>query len=561
MPGGYMWNQPEELKLIDLYYNSKYKTGQYDSQGFRKFFYNIVKPTCDIATKFIDLDTRDILLTPEMGNDELRVFLMQRRLKQWLKDSDFGVFLNDITQLLPVYGHVVVKKSKEGWSPVPLQSLRHNPAAKGMVSGSFAEVYTMDSQELMDSGWDTKELFERGEEEEYVIYDFFTKTSRGWKREVKGDLWARKIGGAINRSVESEINYQADTKWVGSVTLFTEELKEHTYREIKWENVIGRAMGRGFVEYLKDNQIARNEAENLERKGMAIHSTPLFWSNDPEIEGKNTLTNYPAGTVIKTSGLQPVATEARNLPQFAATRQNWDMNTERKTFTSDITTGASLPSRTPLGVANQQATMAASFFERKREEVGLFLKDLLLEDIIPSFVSDTTKEHTMIFSCTDEESQWLDDAITETLIGEKIHEYVQKTGFWPSKEQKELLRLEVQDKLKGRKNRFLKIPSGFWKNAHYMVDINITGESMDTGVRSQILQLAMQIIGTNPAVVQNPMTKQIFFKFLAMGGINPTEIGLGYESPSDQGQMQPGVAGSMAAPGAVAGQFKVTQQL
>ena len=90
MPGGWRFNQSEELKTIDLYYNSQYKTGQYDLQGFRKFFYNIVKPVCDIATKFIDLDTRDIILTPEHSNDELRVFLLQRRLKQWLKDVDFG---------------------------------------------------------------------------------------------------------------------------------------------------------------------------------------------------------------------------------------------------------------------------------------------------------------------------------------------------------------------------------------------------------------------------------------------------------------------------------------
>ena len=39
MPGGYGFDHVETLKTIDLYYNSKYKTGEYDSLGFRKFFF------------------------------------------------------------------------------------------------------------------------------------------------------------------------------------------------------------------------------------------------------------------------------------------------------------------------------------------------------------------------------------------------------------------------------------------------------------------------------------------------------------------------------------------
>lgn len=561
MPGGYYFNQPETLKMVDRMYNSKFKTGQYDPQGFRKFFYNIVKPTCDIATKFIDLDTRDILLTPEHVNDELRVFLAQRRLKQWLKDVDFGVLLNEITQDWPAKGHVVIKKSKDGWKLVPLQNIRNNPAASGLVSEDFAELYVMSHDELVDMGWMTDELSDRGHMEEYVIYDCFTKSKKGWKREVKADLWSkRRPGGGMVRSVESEINHRGED-WVGSICIYEEELKNHNYRELAWERVPGRALGRGYVEYLEDNQIARNETENLERKAHAFHSTPLLQTRDEEVAGKNALANYQPGDIIRSSSeINPVANEARNLPQFTETRQNWDANTERKTFTSDITTGASLPSRTPLGVANLQASLASSYFERKREELGLFIKRLLLDDILPSFAKDTAKEHTMVFSCADEESQYLDDAITNAIIGDEIIKYTEKTGFWPSAEQKELLRLQVQDKLKGKKNRFLKIPEGFWKNAKYMVDINITGESTDVSVKSQLIQLVLQIAGTNPMALQDPNSKNLIFKLLSLGGISPVELGLTYQTQA-QPQMQPQVAGSLARPTSMTGSMTSTQQI
>jgi hypothetical protein len=510
MPGGWFFNQPEMLKTIDLYYNSKYKTGQFDPQGFRKFFYNIVKPTCDIATKFIDLDTRDILLTPEHNNDELRVFLMQRRLKQWLKDTNFGKLLNQNGQSLPVYGHIVNKKTNDGWKLVPLHNLRHSPSAQGIVTDSFAELYTLSLDEMRDLGWDVSELEKMEDLGDCLVYDCFCKKGKKWHRMVKAELWTRKIGDKIQRSVESEINHRGE-QWTGSVTLFEEELSKHGYREHKWEEVPGRAMGRGFVELLLDNQIARNEAENLERKSLAVHSTPLWQTRDEELAGKNSIVNYQPGQLIHaTSEITPVATEARNLPQFQETRQNWDSNTERKTFTSDITTGASLPSRTPLGVANLQASLASSFFELKREDLGLYYKPMLLEDIIPNFKHDTALEHTMIFSCADEESNYLDDAITEALVGEKIIEYTEKTGWYPSSEQKELLRMQVKDKLKGKKQRFLKIPAGFWTNAKYMIDINITGESSDVSVKSQLIQMVLQIAGTNPMALQDQQTAHLY---------------------------------------------------
>lgn len=547
MPGGWKRNQIETLKMVDRLYNSKFKTGQYGPNGYRKFFYNIVKPACDIATKFIDLDTRDIILTPEHSNDELRVFLMQRRLKQWLKDEDFGTFLNELTYIWPIYGHLVIKKSKDGWKLVPLQNLRNNPAAAGLVTDCFAEIYTLSADELRELGWMTDELLARGEMEEYIIHDCFTKKGKGWMREVKADLWSkRRPGGGTVRSVESEINYRGQD-WMGSVTLYEEELAQHNYRELKWEHIPGAALGRGFVEYLEDEQVSRNEAENLEHKALAYHSTPLLQTRDEDVAGKNALTNYQPGDIIKAnSEVTPVANEARNLPQFSERRETVRRSTELKTFTPDVTTGASLPSRTPLGVANQQAQMAASFFERKREEIGLFLKKLLLEDQIPSFAKDTAKEHVMVFSCADEESQYLDDAITNALVGEEVIKYTRETGFWPSKEQRELLRLEIQDKLKGRKNHFLKIPDGFWKNAKYMVDINITGESTDVSVKSQLIQMVLQIAGTNPMALQDPNSKNLIFRLLSLGGISPVELGLTYQS--QQPMMPPQVAGSLAKP-------------
>lgn len=569
MPGGWSFNHPERLKTNDLYYNSKFKGGQYDRMGYRKFFYNEVKPACDIATKFVDLDTRDILLTAENEGDEMKVFLMQRRLKQWLKDKNFGVLMNDVAFYAPIHGHIVLKKCKDGWDLVPLENLRMDTKAKTLKRSPYIyELMEMNKHEIDEMGvWNTTELYARGKEETYFIYESFCKEGGKWRHKVMGDLWSKQVGDGTIRSVESEINRQGEN-YVGSCVLLDEMTDNIPYREWKWEDVPGRWLGRGFVELLEDNQIARNETENIERKAMIFNGLKIWQTRSQDLSGKNVLSSAKNGDILQTeSEISPVLMEERNLAQYNSSRENWDRNTQRKTFTSDITTGASLPSRTPLGVANLQATLASSFFERKREEMGLFYKALLLEDIIPDFKGDTMEEQNMVFYSSDEEIEWLDNAIASTLVDDKAYKYSKETGWWLTKEEKEYLRLQVKDELKGKKNRYLKIPASFWDNAHYMIDINITGESNDNGVKAQLIQMVLQIVGTNPAVMQNPMSKAMIFKLLSLGGINPAELGffnVPEAAPTGQpipGQQTPQVAGSLSVPSPIQGQMQTTQSV
>ena len=62
---GYWFSQREMLEVIDLYYNSKFETGIYDSEGQRKLFLNICAFRADVASKMIDLDTKDFTFIPD----------------------------------------------------------------------------------------------------------------------------------------------------------------------------------------------------------------------------------------------------------------------------------------------------------------------------------------------------------------------------------------------------------------------------------------------------------------------------------------------------------------
>jgi hypothetical protein len=57
---GYQLSQHQTLRTIDFYHNSQLLTGNSDSLGREKPFYNIVKFRVNIATRQTDLDTKDV---------------------------------------------------------------------------------------------------------------------------------------------------------------------------------------------------------------------------------------------------------------------------------------------------------------------------------------------------------------------------------------------------------------------------------------------------------------------------------------------------------------------
>ena len=101
---GYYFSQKRTLSLIDLYYNSKYETGEFDSEGQRKLFLNICAFRADVASKQIDLDTKDFTFIPD-GKDEIwKAFFIQRKFRQWARESYFGEFINELVENFPKYG-------------------------------------------------------------------------------------------------------------------------------------------------------------------------------------------------------------------------------------------------------------------------------------------------------------------------------------------------------------------------------------------------------------------------------------------------------------------------
>ena len=107
---GLNFHQSQLLKMIEFYSNSKYLLGQLDELGKEKPFQNIGNAICDVENAAVDIDTKDLVVTADLPQDYPKSFMLQIELKEWMKESDFAVTLNDMRDTRTRYGGVVVKK-------------------------------------------------------------------------------------------------------------------------------------------------------------------------------------------------------------------------------------------------------------------------------------------------------------------------------------------------------------------------------------------------------------------------------------------------------------------
>jgi hypothetical protein len=183
-------------------------------------------------------------------------------------------------------------------------------------------------------------------------------------------------------------------------------------------------------------------------------------------------------------------------------------------------TGENLPSRTPFRLGALMNENAGKLFEFIRENVSLFLEEMIREWVLPQFEAGIVKEH--IFE--------LYDAKTIRLIVEKdinrrlniaIKDYVISSGEYPTKEEVDMLKETLMSK--HNDTEFAKIIEGYLEFPKTL-SIDITGESSNRTVELESMTNFMQLLGQNPILLQDPQFRPMMEEIAGKIGINPTLI-------------------------------------
>lgn len=524
--------QQDVLDLIDRYWSSQFRDGDTDSLGYKKAFYNIVNFPVETNAKMLDLDTKDIRLIAENWGSYWPSWLMSKELKMWMKDKYFGRQLNEYCLNWPKYGHLFVKKVDDDVVLVPPQNMIVKPNALSIKFIPIIEKHEYDPDELRQEGkkrnWENvEEAIKALEENEkkVIVYEVYFPT---------------------DYLDDEEDNYFIIPKDKGDI-MFSDHKKDNPYKDLPWEKVPGRLLGRGQVEKLFEEQIYLNRIANYKAEGLHWTSKHLYQTRDTGI-ASNLMTKVQNGEIlIVNDEISPVPVEERNLHIYREEEDRWMENVKARTFSREPITGGRAPAGTPLGSTILQTQMATGYFEQKKEELGMFIKEILWDWVIPEFKNQKRKEHTLLMEHLIKGDEENSEKFFKLRLNEKMN-HLRATSKYLSSDQWKI-RKGIQAEL--LKNGSVEIPRGFYDNLKYKIDIVITGEQIDTSSKLTTLQTVFQILGSNPTILQDKRVRRVFYKMMDLAGINPEDLQLFEEPTALQemvGEVRAQRGGSIAAP-------------
>lgn len=559
------FSQYENIEKIDAYLNSKHVSGEVDSMGREKPFFNIVTGAVNIWYRATDIDRKNIRIKATKSKDYIGAFLATIHLQEWMKKDAFGKFLNDWGLALARYGSVALKFVQKSGSlhamVVPWNRLysdtvdfRNNPKVEKLyLTRAQLKKNKSYDQNMVDAlitaiqARETMDGQKKDNKSEYIeIY------------EVHGNLPLEYLTGK-EKDCDTYVQQMHVVSFVKSMntdgyddfTLLKGREAKDPYMITHLIEMDGRAQSIGAVEHLFDAQWMSNHSVKTIKDQLDLASKLIFQTSDPAFVGQNVLSNIETGDILihtDNAPLTQVNNGSHDITSMQSFGQQWQVLGKEITSTPDAISGNTMPSGTAyrqVAILNQESH---SLFEIMTENKGLAIEEMMREYIIPYLktkmdsteeISATLEDHDIVkldtMYVTAEATRRMNKKIKDAMLKDNGlgGEVAQPFDLEAEKAaiQSELSELGSQ--------RFIKpsdIPTKTWKeifkDLEWEVEVEVTNEQSDKEAVMTTLTTVLQTIAGNPLVLNDPNMKMLFNKILeATGAVNAIEIVQSKTSP------------------------------
>jgi len=391
----------ENIDKIEAYLNSVHTSGSVDSIGREKPFYNIVTAATNVWYRATDIDRANIRIKGTKSSARITALLADMKSKEWMRKSNFGVWLNDLGRTLSRYGSAVSKfvevdgeliTTVVPWNRLIVDAidfygnpiiekhfytpaqLRKNKLFNREQVDSLIEANRVTRKTSSGTSVDTKsdyiEVYElHGEFEDELLYG----EDEG---KEKSDNFSQQVH--ICSFVESEDGKYSD------YTLYSGKEKNpyHITHLIKED---GRVMAIGAVEHLFEAQWMVNHNEKAIKDQLDFASKLVFQTSDPSYLGRN-IGEVDNGVILYHEVNQPLTqlqNNSHDITSSANSKVDWENQASQASSTPDAIRGITPPSGTALGTVQITTAQGLSLFELMTENKGLALEEIWREFVIP----------------------------------------------------------------------------------------------------------------------------------------------------------------------------------
>lgn len=564
--GAYQFSQYRTIEQIENFMHSKFTSGQTDSRGNPKPFFNITKGKVNIAIRATDIDRKDITMKENGSDDYFRAFVASKYNQELMKKMRLQDYLNEWGEDLPTYGSVVTKvvEKKDGLSiqVMDWQNFICDPV--DFDSAPKIEKLTLTPAQLRmkaSEGWDPdciQDLIEAKRESRKNLKNetVFEDPDYIEVYEVHGLLENSRLKDKSNAKDNKTYSQQMhviawqvnDKNEREDFTLYKGKEKKDPYSISHWKKTKGRTLGVGVVEDMFQPQIWHNYGAKKIKDQLDLASVTIYQSSDSNLAARNVLNNLQNGDFIIHAVNQPI-TPVNAAPQGVEGWQAYmEMGkgvAEEVTSTPDAISGDTMPSGTAFRQVALLNTEAHSYFDYITENKGNYLEFLYREYLIPYIMKQLDNTDEIVALLDSHEIEFLDNEVANIAVTEEFKQQTLAGNIVSPIQLDQLRQSKLADLKKTGAKRYLNPGSSTWKNYfkdfEWDADINITGESEDKKTIIDTLFNALQTVAQNPGILQNPVTKMLFMRLLeASDVVSPLEI--------DAASTQPTPTSNAAAP-------------
>ncbi len=548
----------DTLNKIDAYINSKHISGETDSQGRTKPFFNIVTAARNIWFRATDIDRKDIKIRATKAKDTIDAFLATIYIQDWMRRNEFGAFLNEWGRTLATYCSAVTKfvENDEGlncmnvpWNRLIVDQVDFDNNVKiEIIELTEAQLRKRKgyNKEIVDKLCDAIKARETVDKKRKDNENFYVKLY-----EVHGELPLSYLTGQETDEDEyvqqmHVITFLArkEKNEFDDFTLVSGREKQDPYMITHLIPEDGRTIGIGAVEHLFQSQWMMNHTVKAIKDQLDLASKLIFQTSDDSYVGRNALSAIENGDILVHAINQPL-TQVANTSHDVTALQNfgsqWKQLSNELNGISESMLGQTAPSGTAWRQVSTLLEESHSLFELMIENKGLAIEKMMRKYILPYIKNkdmNNSKEISATlndYGITKIDSMYIKNRAITQVNKKIINSFIQGEPVSPDQQNQMITQAQgnVQDSLSSLGGqRFFKpseISDKTWKeqfsNLEDELEINVTGENTPDKEDMATLNTVLQTIASNPRVLIDPNARLIFNKIISVAGsVSPLEI-------------------------------------
>lgn len=528
------------VRQITHYILSKYfkKTGS-EHQAFR----NIGNAIVDLEWRAKNIDRKSIEAHATDG-DHIFSLIVNKELQLWMKNNNFGKIIDDYQRKKSEYGSVMPKKTETSDELLiePVKWENTVVDSRDISGGMKIEKNYLTPLDLKKKA----DVWNEEYEGKLAIDAAIAAAKKNRKTDGEQRIEVLDIEGEFERcdiypdeeTSETDANdeiglYNIIVAIVSNkkYCLYKTKLKESRFKHDRRKEVEGRDMGLGVWEEVFEPQIATNENVLDEREAMSLGGKVVIKTNKKNLPTGQALMNGEIIDLEADEFFEPISLAPKTLPMFQNVMDAWFINMQRDQSAYPGMTGEEPKASTPALSLQLQAAQGASIFNKRRDQDGFFLLEVIEDWVLPFVIKQINKEHVLTASYSPRELKMLDEAIHNHAMGEAQKADVLSDTLVTPDMQAAYDAMIRENLGKTGNKRTLTIPESYitLKKIKQKVRFDITDEMFDDQRRLNALATTLAALAP-----EDPQRVALIEEMMEISGISAATFAISAAQPAAQ---------------------------